>query len=97
MLKDENSMGYLLRQVSKEIKEVCAQASAMSALCLKIFWKSRTMESCVRMVKPSAELELLEDDDDVFVKEIHEKYSARPDTMDDVWLASLQWTIHTIC
>ncbi len=69
----------------------------MSALSLKMFWKSRAdvfvstepKESRVRMTKPSAELELLkDDDDDIFVKGIHEKYSARPKSMEDVCLAS---------
>ncbi len=78
-------------------REVCAQASAMNALSLKMFWKSRAdvfvstepKESRVRMTKPSAELDLMEDDDeDIFVKGLHEKYAARPESMEDICLAS---------
>ncbi len=107
-IKDEN-IRKQMNVISAKFfgtREVCAQASAMNALSLKMFWKSRAdifvttepKESRVRMTKPTAELDLMEDDDDdIFVKGLHEKYSARPESMEDVCLASfaVNYTYHS--
>ncbi len=78
-------------------REVCVQNAVMDCLSLWLFKKSRETvfvsgepkESRVSMMKPKYELEAMEDEDEnVFYISIHDKYEARPDSMEDVCLAS---------
>ena len=78
-------------------REVCVQNAVMDCLSMWLFKKSRESvfvsgeprESRVSMMKPKYELEAMEDEDEnVFYNSVHDKYAARPDSMEDVCLAS---------
>ena len=102
----DQDMKSQLKEVGRKFlgsREVSAQEAAMRILSLPLMKKSRTVTFVntdpkdKRIAMPRMDLHKLEpDDEDIFAKSIHDRYAARPDSVESITLADFTVNYSTL-